>query len=239
MKKLFAVILAFALMVPCALADANPDDALIDMAQDMAERMTALCGIDAYASLSVGSPEIKEIIGGWAGDWAQRENCRRAAVIHIAQDTLETVYPAVIEPFGMGDLAAFGDVVIPRFSLSLSTMLNSTADSAWIAAVSIMACSDICVLNGFEPGYAFVLLDYFGADHPLIMATFRFKEDGAASINAMFVPSGEYTNSVFDIADGSVDLHRLASDALAEQEPQLARALLAALEEIRVTDYYF
>ncbi|MBR3503629.1 MAG: hypothetical protein IKO07_05185 [Clostridia bacterium] len=243
MKKLVLAILLVALLTPCALAETTPeaslDEKLTAMAQDAAEKMTELCGTDSYIQIYFNDSEVLETAKGWAGDWAKRENCRRAAVAFIRQDAVEALIPSLLASQNMDELTPYGDYIAARFLQSLPSMLNGFYGAAWLASTTVITWSDIQVLDGLEPGYAYVLLDYFGSDHPLVLAFFRIQENGAVSMTALFVHAGEYTDIAFAAADASINLHKLVSDKLADQEPDLAKAVLTALDEISLTEVYY
>ena len=249
-RRLFLGALILMLIL-CAGARAegseDRDGALITMAQDAAERLTALCGTDSYIRLLTGnrSSEELELIHSWSGEWAQRENCRRAAVAFVDSDTLAGVFPSLLEVMGgqdgvdVSELLPFYDILVPRLISSLGSYLNAPMGNDWYISTSFITYSDIRVTDQVEEGCACVLLDYFGEGHPLVLATFLVKDDGALSVMAQFVPTMETTETLFDVASGSVDPRRLLSDALASAPPQPARAILDALDQLEVKDYYF
>ncbi len=250
MRKIFAILLILALLLPCsaafAEAEADRDSRLISLAQELTEQMTALCSSSVYRSLyAMGS--YSDTLQNWGGNWADRANCRRAAVAFVSQDTLYSLYSELLNAAGeipdvpdLSELEPLRDLLIPRLASAVSSLFNSDVDDfSVVAAAGMAAVSEVRVLDGFEPGYAFVLLDYFGADRPLSLAVFRIQEDGAVVISVSFVPKGEISDTVFSLADGSLNLRRLASDMLAELPPQFARNVLAALDEIQITDVYF
>ena len=241
MKKIIVAILLVALLAPGALAQTAPEasEKLTAMAQEAAETMTGLCGIDSFVQLYANGSEVPEIAKSWAGDWAKRENCRRAAVAFIGQETIETLFPSLLEALQMNELAPYSDYIAARFLMSVPSMLNGRFGAVWLAATSAITWSDIRVMDGLEPGYAYVLLDYFGSGHPLVLACFRIQKDGAVSMNAYFIQAGEYTDTAFAAADGSMNLRKLASDALADQAPELAKAILTALDEVSLTEVYY
>lgn len=252
MRKIFAILLILALLLPCSVAfaeaEADRDSSLISIAQELTEQMTALCGSSAFRSLyGLGTDSYMNLLQSWSGDWADHANCRRAAIAFVDRDTVLSLYASVMDVVqtipdipDLRELEDLGDLVVSRLAPSVSyIIIGSANDPAWSVASSAAAVSEVRVLDGIEPGYAYVLLDYFGADHPLSLAAFRIQEDGAVVSNVCFVPKSELTDMAFRAADGSLELRRLASDMLAELPPQLARNVLAALDEIQIADVYF
>ncbi len=231
MKKacVFLMIAVWLLTAAPVSAEEVNDRTLIDIAQNMAGRIAGLYSEKEVINLFTPEGDVADQILSMASAWKQSGADHRAAVIMIPQASLDQYLAPAFSALNAPD--AYSQLV-PRFLLSAASYLNAGAGMTWMAAASVMALDDVCVLEGCEPGYAFVLLDSGAEGGPQALAAFWIKEDGAALIRTAFVNN---LQTVFDLSER--EFASLLNGLLSEAGPEASLLGADTLFGIRFTVY--
>lgn len=191
MKKALALLLAAAMLTflcGSACAEAAEDRLLIEMSRNLADRLAELYSEKEVVQLSITADDVVEAVVGTAEAWKQPGGIARATVVLVPQASLDAYGEPLLTAMGAPDaLIRHFDDYAPRIFSSLASYSNGMYGTVWLAAMSVMSMDDVCVLEGYPAGYAFVLLDNGVFECPMALVTVRIKEDGAAKLYATFV----------------------------------------------------
>ena len=243
MKKLLFLLLVLVLGVGCAFAEA-PEGALLDMAEEAAESLAAMCGIEGYVGMYTSEGEIRDLVESWGGDWAGRGKFRRAAVAFLDRNALDEALPALLRALDMPEeLLAYDDYVLRRVLSVPASLLNSREGVNWLAASSVANYSQTALMRDATPGAGYALLDY-GEEHPLALATLFVTGDGIASVNVSLIRAGEVSETFFALANGELSLDKWSGEmnealkgAGDGPEAEALKVLLRVLDEVRLRAY--
>ncbi|MDO4867203.1 MAG: hypothetical protein Q4C10_11680 [Clostridia bacterium] len=243
MKRLIALLLALLIVMPCAMAEEDPNAALVDIAREVAPRLSGLCAIEGYPELFTTNEDILDLVRQWGGDWPAETPPVRAGAAFVPQSATDALLGILA---GQGliapELAYYGDFLLTRIATVPASTLNAQQGTNWVAASAMAGYSEVRAMDVPENGCAWVLLDY-GSEHPMVLVSFCLRAEGTASINAAFVDPGAIAEPVFAVLSGAVDLKSmltgLALGALsAENEAaETLNALLPLLDELRLSAY--
>lgn len=241
MRRVFALFMIISLLLPWTLCHAEPEDRLLQIAQETAPRLTGLCGMEGYPELFLADQDILSLIHSWGGDWAEAGAMRRAAVAFLPQDAIDALLALLTDtglmPAGLSD---YGDFVTGRAASALSSYLASRQGVEWIAAASVATYSEFRAAPVPEPGVAWVLLDY-GEAHPLVMVSLRLRAGDIIGASASFVSPDSFTDAVFSAANGDINLKALAAASIPSSgqgdDGAAISALLTALDSLRLRAY--
>ena len=243
MKKLIALLLALLIVIPCAVAEEDPNAALVDIAREVAPRLSGLCAVEGYPELFATSADILGLIRQWGGDWPAEAPLVRAGTAFVPQTAFDALLDILADQ-GMiaPELADYGDYLMSRAAAAPASLLNARQGVNWVAASSVAAYSEVRAMDVAESGCAWVLLDY-GPEHPMVLVGYCLRAEGAVSISATFVDPGAAAESIFAVLSGAVDLKSmltgmaLGSIPAENETAEALNALLPLLDELRLSVY--
>lgn len=243
MKRLIALLLALLIVVPCAVAEEDPNAALVDIAREVAPRLSGLCAIDGYPELFSASGDILDLVRQWGGEWPAETPPVRAGAAFVPQTAFDALLDILVDQGLIApELADYSDFLMGRAASVPASLLNTQLGTTWMAASSVAAYSEVRAMDVPDAGCAWVLLDY-GSEHPMVLVSFCLRAEGTASINAAFVDPGAIAEPVFTVLSGAVDLKSmltgLALGALSAEDEaaEILNALLPLLDELRLSAY--
>ncbi len=243
MKRLIALLMALLIVVPCSVAEEDPNAALVDIAREVAPRLSGLCAIDGYPELFSASGDILDLVRQWGGDWPAETPLIRAGAAFVPQTAFDALLGILVDQGLIApELADYGDFLLTRAATVPASLLNTQLGTTWIAASSVAAYSEVRSMDVPDAGCAWVLLDY-GSEHPMVLVSFCMRAEGTASINAAFVDPGAIAEPLFTVLSGAVDLKSmltgLALGALSAEDEaaEILNALLPLLDELRLSAY--
>ena len=243
MKRLIALILALLIVLPCALAEEDPNAALVDIAREVAPRLSGLCAIEGYPELFSASGDILELVRQWGGDWPAETPLVRAGVAFVPQTAFDALLGILVNQGLIApELADYSDFLMGRAAALPASLLNAQQGATRVAASSVAAYSEVRAMDVPEAGCAWVLLDY-GPEHPMVLVGFCLRAEGTASISAAFVDPGAYAQPLFTVLSGAVDLKSmimgltLGPVSADSETTEILNAVLPLLDELRLSAY--
>lgn len=183
-KRLLALILLWTLCLGGA-ARAETDWAG-DLSHELAQRLIALAADESYAALFTSSEEILAEVARMAeNEGREIVSERRLLLREDAAEALWTIIAAEGEtPPEMSE--ATREAIQKRLGSSVTSMLNGTMGTTWLAATSILCETEGYLMpEGFAP--CAVLLDYGTAAD--VMVIFAQTGEGVIGASASFVSS--------------------------------------------------
>jgi len=206
MKKVFALLMALAMLCSAALAEAD----MVAQAVTLAQRMDALAGSSGYRSCVGMYGEMDTLLGQYA---AGSHDQPRLVVAVDTKGYTDMVLGSVIALGFEVDAVAQAELV-EKMSSAMVLQLVATKGTSILAAVSGMTTSTVFAREG-EAARGVYLLLYEGATPIAVNWT---AQNGAVSMNAYFLPDDELAacQSVQAVSDLLAARGMLVSCTLAE-----------------------
>lgn len=219
MKKLIALLLALALLAPCAaLAE---DEWIQAEAEGLAQQLWKLCNDPYFVETMVVMPEAQSL----AGEMAAADFTEPSALWRVAIPTAQELYDMLASATTVDDdfeaIAAMSDLGFRELarrlpasavSIALNTALSEDGiEPHWILFSSVLSTGKGYVEpEGFEP--CLLLMDYPGSFG--VAVSFSRIGEGVISATAQPVPSGMMTRvqGMLDELEGAgihLDIRRI------------------------------
>ena len=196
MKRLCTILTAVAVLLTCAVAEPIAEDALLVLAEVMAESVDVAAGSDAWHGLFETPAAMRDIIDSWAaGDHRKAESVYRIVIgeKHLAEITTDDPLTPVLNAS-----------LIQRAMVAVISTLNAAHGSEVLAASSITSVS-----TGFAGTVecSIYILGYAeGADVAVCFYPF---DGGTSGAYATFL-AGEYNGEkLAEMLDSDITIERI------------------------------
>ena len=112
MKRLMSILIAICFLFTCAAGEEAGKDAIsqemLTIAEEMSDKLGGLC-LSQYAQLTLGTPEIVNLVQRWGSGILSTEP-KRSSALFLDSDTLEGIR-AMVSYFLPG-MEAYSDYII-------------------------------------------------------------------------------------------------------------------------------
>lgn len=162
------------------LADRPAADhtSLIDAANELTARMLAVGGDEQYVQmLSLSGQLADEISAALAFDHARPTH---HVLLKLPEDGVDRLWRIVC---GGQPSDAVRETLAQKLLTALPGSLNSRWGTAWLAASSVLAVTDVALLPDVGPG-GYLVFTVYGEDAPLLCVSAMVKADGLSIMNA-------------------------------------------------------